>query len=155
MNKIQGNPLSVFIILLLFIVVLIQVSCKKEDNNNEVDVGYVNIAIDPNSTQYLELNTVGGWLYLTANPPSRGIIVYRFSQDQFMAYERTPPSSPNECCKENGVCTRLIVDNPFVVDTCLSYDYLILDGSPQAPATKMLVTYQTYYDGSVLRITNY
>ncbi len=154
MSKTYTKLLTGFIVTLLISIVAFQLSCKKEDNNNEVDVGYVNITIDPNSTQYLEINTVGGWLYLTANPPSRGIIVYRLSQDQFMAYERTPPSSPNECCKENGLCTRLIVDNPFVVDTCLSYDYLILDGSPQAPATKMLVTYRTFYDGSTLRITN-
>lgn len=154
MIKFNFHRLSGFIFLILFSVVFIIFSCKKEDKNNEVDVGYVNITIDPNSTQYLELNTVGGWLYLTANPPSRGIIVYRLSFDQFKAYERTPPSQPNECCRSNGICTRLIVDNPFVVDTCLSYDYLILDGTPQAPATKMLVEYRTFYDGSTLQITN-
>jgi len=137
----------------LFLILLPLISCKDDSDGDQVDVGYVNITINPNSTQYLELNTVGGWLYLTASAPSRGIIVYRMTQDQFNAFDRTPPSNANDCCNKSG-CTRLIVDYPYVTDTCVSYNYLILDGSPLAPATKMLIQYRTFYDGNLLQITN-
>ncbi len=149
----KRSEIPVFIFFAVLLPAIMATSCNKDDENNEVDVGYVNIVINPNSTEYLELNTVGGWLYLIANPPSRGVIVYRLSQDEFKAYERTPPHKPDECCRD-GICTRLIVDFPFVEDTCLSQDFQILDGSPIAPATRSLIQYRTFYDGSVLRITN-
>ncbi|MCU0369933.1 MAG: hypothetical protein MUC31_00825 [Bacteroidales bacterium] len=134
-------------------------ACNKEDGDRQ-PLPPVNITIDPNSTIYQELNVTGGWLYLSeidgAEPPSRGIIVYRLSVDQFMAYERTPPFKPDSCCNETKtVCTRLLVDNyyPFVMDTCTMSKFLILDGSPvSGPASMTLSTYVTEYYGGLLYI---
>ncbi len=142
-----------FIIFLVIISVGLS-ACNKDDKNDQVDVGYVNVTINPNSTEYLDLNIVSGWVYLVASPPSRGIIVYRLSQDQFKAFERTPPYNPNTCC-DGTICTRLIVEALFVKDTCLNSDFLIIDGSwVSGPGKVNLVEYNTYYDGLMLNISN-
>ena len=134
-------------------------ACKKgEDPNSDIPYAYINVVINPNSTMYQELNIVGGWLYYPyVNAPSRGLIIYRLSQDQFMAYERTPPVNSNACVDaETGIYTHLVVDEyyPFVYDTCSDYSYQIIDGSPISPATIPLKQYYTSYDGTYLSINN-
>ncbi|MBE9492038.1 MAG: hypothetical protein IMY70_04075 [Bacteroidetes bacterium] len=142
-----------FISYIVLTVILLHSGCKKDDDEN-ISQAYVNITIDPNSTEYQNLNVVGGWLYLIANPPSRGIIVYRLYQDEFKAYDRKPPYLPDECCNSYG-CTRLIVDLPFVMDTCTVSTFQIIDGSPvDGPANVQLIQYKATYDGQLLYITN-
>ncbi|MFA4864155.1 MAG: hypothetical protein WC605_10340, partial [Bacteroidales bacterium] len=109
-------------------------ACNK-DNGDRLPLPPIDITIDPNSTIYQELNIAGGWMYLDetdgAESPSRGIIVYRLTEDQFLAFERTPPFKPDSCCNAaKTICTALIVDFPYVMDTCTISKYLILDGSP-------------------------
>ena len=101
---------------------------------------------------YYEINTVSGWMYATTPWPSRGIIIYRYSLDEFKAYERQSPNEPNYC----GETSRLIVEFPFVVDTCLNVKYSILDGSifTQGYMGYPLIEYRTQYDGNTLRIYN-
>lgn len=114
----------------------------------------VNIQIFPNSTQYLDLNAVGGFVYLTANYPSRGIIVYRIGANEFMAFERTCPHDPNACCDDTQ-CARLVVeDNRLTIsDPCCESLYLILDGSNvSGPSQYPLKQYHASYDGATLRI---
>lgn len=133
-------------------------SCGNDDI--PIEVGYVNFQIYPNSTEYIQLNSVGGWAYVTANEPSRGIIIYRRSVDEFMAYERTPTYEPDSCCfiEDNYLeCTRLVVDESitFAVDTCAGTKYLLLDGSViEGPATYPMVQYNTQYDGDILYVFN-
>ncbi|MBQ5856383.1 MAG: hypothetical protein IIW55_03645 [Bacteroidales bacterium] len=120
-------------------------------NPNTPDV-YINFEIYPNSTFYPELNTVSGCLEFYAPWPSRGIIIYRYSQDEFKAYERQSPNEPNYC----GENSKLIVEFPFVVDTCLDIKYSILDGSIFTPNYMgyPLIEYRTQYDGHTLRVFN-
>ncbi len=138
---------------LVFFALLVS-QCKKEDD--PLPFAVVNIRIEPNSTQYTNLNTVGGHEYLTANFPSRGVIVYRISVDEFMAFERTCPHDPDACCDETG-CTRLKVepDGIIIKDECCESTYLILDGSNVAgPSVKPLKQYFTSYNGKILHIYN-
>jgi len=145
--------------ILILIFSALTVSCTKE-NGNRPPLPPMDITIDPNSTIYQEINVVGGWMYLDETdgvlPPSRGVIVYRLSTDQFIAFERTPPYKSDSCCNVNKtVCTALIVDNyyPFVMDTCTGSKYLILDGSPSSgPSTMFLSMYVTEYFGDLLYI---
>jgi len=62
MNPKTKSLLTLFLI--MFFVGVITSSC---DENDELPIilGYTNIYIRPNSTEYLQLNTVGGWAYLT------------------------------------------------------------------------------------------
>jgi len=111
---------------------------------------YVDFTIDVNSTEYLELNTVGGWVYVTGG--YRGIIVYRAAIDEFMAYDRACTYDPDE------ECARIKVESSGLIagDTCCGSRFLITDGSPlvDVPATIPLVRYTTYYDGQYLHVFN-
>lgn len=130
--------------------------CKKEIPQPELPYAYINIFIYPNSLDYIP---DGGYAYFSANPPSRGIIVYRPFNDEFMVYERTCPYDPNACCANNDAssCSVLIVEDSgmTIIDTCCNSQYLITDGSPFAgPSPYMLKQYQSYYNGDVLHIFN-
>jgi len=107
---------------------------------------------------YQELNVVGGWMYYNyVDAPSRGLIIYRMTQEDFKAYERTPPINSDLCCDpDTYICTALIVDDhyPFMYDTCSDFSYQILDGSPLPPATIHAKQYNAIYDGMNLYITN-
>ncbi|MFA5546630.1 MAG: hypothetical protein WDA14_13350 [Sphaerochaetaceae bacterium] len=149
------NPRQI-IGLLFVLLLLIQPGCRKEEINPNDPKAYINIEIYPNSTFYQELNTVGGWMYLTALPPSRGIIVYRYNLSEFLAYDRMPPNEPNNCCVD-GNCTRLIVGDyfPFAYDECNEISYLLLNGSIMEGEGKFpLIQYNTTYNGQQLRIFN-
>lgn len=133
-------------------------SCN-DDDVPPIQTGYVNITIYPNSTEYIDLNSSGGYAYINANEPSRGILVYRVTFDEFKAFERTPTYMPDSCCiwTPEKICSKVLVDETglFVVDTCSGSKWLILDGSVQnGPAKYSLYTYQTNYDGTTLRIYN-
>ena len=103
-------------------------SCNKDNINPNIPQVNIYYRIEPNSTLFLELNTVGGWLYLDEMPgivvpyPSRGIIVYREEMNSFKAYERQPPNNPFECCA---------ADNP--------YELLEIGGGSQLPFCKRYV----------------
>jgi hypothetical protein len=155
MQKISN--ISVMVPVALTMIFITLNSCNK-DNGDRQPLPPMNITIDPNSTIYQELNIVGGWLYLGeedgAAPPSRGVIVYRLSTDEFLAFERTPPFKPDSCCNASKTtCTKLLVDFPFILDTCTVSKYLILDGSPvSGPSSMSLSMYITEYYGDLLYI---
>jgi len=155
MMKIRISTLAC---ILFFIPAIVSVPGCDKDDGDRMPLPPVNITIDPNSTIYSEINIVGGWMYLGeqdgVEPPSRGIIVYRMSTDQFMAYERTPPFKPDSCCNASQtVCTALVVDYPYVIDTCTQSKYIILDGSPiEGPSSMTLGIFVTEYNGDWLYI---
>jgi len=137
---------------LVFFALLVS-QCKKEDA--PLPFAVVNIRIEPNSTEFINLNTVGGHEYLTALFPSRGVIVYRISVDEFVAFERTCPHDPDACCSEG--CSRLVVEDDGIIikDGCCESTYLILDGSNiTGPSVKPLKQYFTSYNGKTLHIYN-
>lgn len=137
---------SLFAIVVLIFVLLVS-RCKKDED--QIPNAYVNFYIDVTSTQYIGLNNVGGYVYLTGGV--RGIIVYRRSVDEFIAYERNCPYQPS------NTCALVEVDNSAVmaVDSCCGSQFLLLDGSIiQGPATIMLKQYQTAFDGTTLHVYN-
>ena len=138
-------PLGV-IFLIAFI--LFTPRCKKD--KDEIPNVYVNFYINvTSSTQYIELNNIGGYVYLTGGV--RGIIVYRNSVDEFMAYERNCPYQPQD------ECATVKIDNSAViaVDTCCGSKFLIIDGSiVNGPATRQLKQYQTTFDGVSVHVFN-
>ena len=143
--------------------------CRQFPENPNRPILPTPIKIYPNTLQYQELNFVSGWLYITSEvgSTSRGIIVYRLSDNEFLAYDRLPPNEPDACTDSQGNTTRLVVDFPFVVDHCNNAYYNILNGQiivrepdmiPDFPTDGTLVypliQYHTTYDGSTLTISN-
>jgi len=143
--------------------------CQKYPENPYRPLLPYQITIYPNTMQYQDLNFVSGWVYITSDveSTSRGIIVYRVSNNEFLAYDRIPPNEPDACTDSQGNTTRLVVDFPFVVDRCNNAYYNILNGQiiirepdmvPNFPTDGTvvypLIQYHTNYDGSKLTITN-
>lgn len=143
--------------------------CEKYPENPIRPILPYPITIYPNTYQYQDLNFISGWAYITSDmeSTSRGLIVYRQSETEFLAYDRLPPNEPDACTDNQGNTTRLVVDFPFVVDRCNNAYYNILNGQiiirepdmvPDFPtdgtAVYPLIQYHTTFDGSRLTITN-
>lgn len=124
------------------------VACKK-DQRGGVPLHTVDISVNVNNPAYADLAVPGGWVYMTGG--SLGLIVYRSSPTDFMAYDRHCPYQPENQC-------RLIVDESEIMarDTaCCHSAYVITDGSVvEGPAALNLQRYNTSFNGTTLRIYN-
>ena len=160
--------LKLHLLILICVLPFLQ-GCKEHPENPNRPLLLYPITIYPNTMQYQELNVVGGYVYLTpeAESTSRGLIVYRESETEFLAYDRMPPNYPDACTDNQGNTKRLIVDFPFVVDKCNNAYYNILNGEiivvepdkiPSFPVEGEviypLIQYHTLFDGSKLTISN-
>ena len=143
--------------------------CEKYPENPYRPLLPYPITINLLENQYYELRFISGWAYLTSplESTSRGIIVYRYSDNEFFAYDRMPPNEPNACTDSQGTTKRLVVDFPFVVDQCNNAYYNILNGQiiirepdmvPNFPTDGTpvynLIQYHTTFDGNKLTIYN-
>lgn len=144
------RSIKIFILIgLLLIPVFIHQSCKKDNKEDLVPYAVVDFYINTTSTQYLELHTVGGWVNVTGGV--RGIILYRKSVDEYMAFERNCTYQPSNSC------ARVSVDNTnlIAVDSCCGSKFLMTDGSVlQSPAVYPLKQYRTSLDGGILHVFN-
>ena len=109
----------------------------------------VDISINVNNPAYTDLAVPGGWVYLSGG--SLGLIVYRASNEQFVALDRHCPYQTAELC-------RVFVDDTEVIarDTaCCGSAFLINNGSvTQGPSALNLQQYNTQFNGTTLRIYN-
>ncbi len=137
------------LVVMLITILVSAVSCEKVESHQSIPTVPVDLYLDINSTFYIELSTVGGWLYLTGG--YKGILVYRLSPDEFVAYDRACPYDPS-------ITNSIIeLDNSNLIcqDTVCGSKFLIIDGSVhEGPATLPMKYYRTSFDGSVLRIYN-
>lgn len=134
---------------LLFLILTTVFSCKKDDKDNNVPYTGVDIYIYSNNPSFVDVSVVGGWTYITGGV--KGILLYRKSSSEFMAYERNCTYQPNNSC------ATIYVDSNDITatDTCCHSQFSIYDGSVlQGPASMSLRTYNTSFDGNVLHIYN-
>ena len=134
---------------IIFLIIAIYISaCSKEES--QIPYVPVNITLYVSDPQFVNLNAVTGWTYLTGG--SRGILVYRRSNDEFMAYDRHCTYQPEDPC---GVIEVEQSGSFTAIDSCCGSKFLITDGSVNAgPARQPLKQYQTDYDGTRLLIYN-
>lgn len=129
---------------------MVIMSCREKEPHDVIPEVAVNFNLDISSTMYIELNSIGGWVYLTGG--YKGIIVYRVAVDQFVAYDRACPFDPFE------EFARITMDDTGITcsdTTSCDSQFGILDGSViHGPATIPLKRYYTYYDGNILTINN-
>lgn len=114
---------------------------------NDTPMGYVYFTINPNSTFCTNLNHVGGYEYFIGG--YKGVIIFRYSWTEFLAYERACPH-----CHEVGV---EVQEQSGVILECpqCGSQFIYTDGSPiKGPAVSSLRQYSTYYDGSQLHVYN-
>ncbi len=142
-------PYKLLFIGWFFIIILDSCSKSSENQPNDIPVTPVNFSIDVTSTTYSELNTVSGSIYLTGG--YRGILVYRISTTDFVAFER---ACPYDWQKTDARIVRtasgLILDCP----SCKS-QFSILDGTPlSGPSKYPLKTFQTSFESPMLYVYN-
>ena len=132
---------------ILFVLLLIITSCSKDAN--VIPYVTVNFTIYVTDPLYINLNAVGGWMYVTGG--SRGIILYRKSIDQVMAYDRHCTYQPENSCGQVEVES----NNFTAVDSCCFSKFEIDNGTAiQTPATLSLKQYRTSFDGTILHVYN-
>jgi nitrite reductase/ring-hydroxylating ferredoxin subunit len=132
----------------LLTVLSIVYGCKKK-NSNPIPESYVSFYMNISSTIYLNLASVGGYEYITGG--YKGIVVYRKSSEEFMAFER---ACPYDWDNDNGYAS---VDSSGLILKCKNCgsEFLILDGSViKGPSTLSLKLYKTEFDGQTLHVYN-
>ena len=124
-------------------------SCRKDDNESGVPFVPVDITININLPEYNALAVPSGWVNVGGG--SRGILIYRASPSDFIAYDRHCPYQSQD------LCAIIMQDNNVIavdMDCCQTH-YLITDGSvTQGPGSLPLHRYNTTFNGSQLRIFN-
>lgn len=135
----------------LFCVILISafpISCKEKEDL--VPNTYVNFTIYLSDPEFSTLQTIGNYVFVTGGVC--GIVIYRQSQDQFIALERNCTYQPSDRCAVLPDTTNAL----FLTCPCCGSRFLMIDGSVQnAPAERPLVVYQTSFDGvNTLRVSN-
>lgn len=136
---------KVFLIL-YFLIAIPFVSCKEE----AFDYGYVNFSINPESTEYFNLNSGNrGWEYFEGG--MRGVVVFRLNYGEYICYERS--------CTATDCHGRLEVDhitNALLVCPKCDSKFINYDGSPTngSVAKRNLYSYCTYFDGIDLLVYN-
>jgi len=140
------NIRFISILLLLFVFL----GCRKNNINPVPNIPF-DITIDINLPSYSALTGVGGWCYV--NGGSRGIIVYRRTIDEFIAFDRHSPEDAE------GICPSHLfpdADNFLQLnDTCNNATFSLYDGMPISNSNYGLRQYVCLFDGnSMLRIYN-
>jgi hypothetical protein len=127
-------------------------SCKKKAqpaNNNPVPSVAVQITLYPNDPVYYKIQAIGGWQYIDGGV--NGIVLYRKSQEEFMALERTSSQLPNDPKAKVWVQS----DNFTLKDTISGSTWRLIDaGVTKGPAQWPLRVYGTVYNGNSLAIRN-
>ncbi len=124
-------------------------ACKKTSSNPVANIPF-DITINLNLPSYIALQGVGGYAYVSGGV--QGIIVYRKSTDEFIAFDRQSPVNTTPCKKP--LTTNL---NNFLQldDSCTNAKFSLFDGSSISGSDFGLRQYQTTWNkGNLLRIYN-
>lgn len=127
-------------------------SCNKKTqptSNNPVPYVPVALSIYPNDPMNWDIQSIGGWKYFDGG--INGIIIYRKSEQEFVAIERTSSQLPDDKLAKAYVMS----DNFTLHDSISDSKWRIFDGSvTKGPASWPLRAYGANYDGNLLRISN-
>ncbi len=131
---------------ILLLLPLLLVSCGDENEESLIPYVYVNFTIYPNTLDYIP---DGGYIYVTGG--YKGIIIYRNTHDEFLAFERACPYDP----LVDGARVEVESSGIIATDPVCGSRFILTDGSPiQGPATVSLKQYRTRYDGYSLIVSN-
>lgn len=110
----------------------------------------VNYTTYPGDPLNFKIQSIGGWMYVD-NIGINGIIIYRKSQEEFVAIERTSSYLPDDPAAK----VKVLNDNFTLRDTVSDSRWSIFDATvTQGPAEWPLRTYGTSYNGNALTIKN-
>ena len=156
------NPNLTFFSFILFIATFVT-GCKKDRNDVIPDV-YVDFYISLNDPQFFDLTASGNAVYVSASTnnlgekaagyDNNGIIIFRVSEDEFYAYDRTCPYD----YAVNGKSIQVnITDLIYAVCPECGTKYALPNfGTPLSGfvGTYPLKNYKTYFDGLNIHVWN-
>jgi nitrite reductase/ring-hydroxylating ferredoxin subunit len=121
-------------------------SCK--DKEDLVPQAYVNFTISLADPEFADLQTVGNSILVTGGVC--GIVLFRLSQDEFVALERNCTYQPSDRCAVAPDSSGLILRCP-----CCSSFFSISNGTHMGgEARRPLILYNTSFDGLYLQVYN-
>lgn len=124
-------------------------SCDKNNPESAVPSVPVNLRINLDDPMNSQLNTIGGSIQVEGG--YRGIIIYRLTNTEYKAYDRT-------CTYQSeNTCAIVAIDSAIssVGCNCCKSRFQLLDGSPiSGPASFGLRTFYTSLQGRDLYIYN-
>jgi len=134
---------SITIIYLIFFI-----SCG--ERNNYIPDVFVNYEIDLNSPENISLSTLGGSLVIE-NQAYNGLIIYRFSNYEYHAYDKSCTYEPLTACAEIDS-----INSSLAICSCCNSVFLLDQSGSVAngPAILPLKRYSTFLDGNMLFISN-
>jgi len=135
---------------LVFFILFTSSACKR--NLHPVPDIPFNINIDFNLPTYSGLQSIGGYAYVD-NVGVKGLVVYRRSMDEFVAFDRMSTASGSDTCGPLYIDP----DNLLILlDLCTESKFSLFDGSLiQGPAEWGLRGYRIMFNGnSILNIQN-
>ncbi len=139
---------KIIIFFALSFLLFITKSCK--DKDDIVPYAYVNFYVYINEPDFFELNAIGNSVAVSGGVS--GIIIYRVSENQFKAYDRTCTYEPSNPCELIDVYEQ---GGPLAVDSCCGSKFLLTDGSViEGPALLSLREYNANFDGNAIHIYN-
>lgn len=135
---------------ILFFLVL--PGCRDDDENERVPRIQTDFTVNLNLPDFIDLQNPGGWEYFLGG--SRGIIVYRVNNDEFVAFDRHCTYNVPQACRvfvdENSGLT--------AADTicCGSVFDIFTGNAVVGPAEFPLQSFQTQYNpnNNTLRVFN-
>jgi len=153
-------------IVLFFIFAALTVSglsCIKS-KNDVVPTVYVSFSLSINDPQFLNLLSPFSWIYVdqytnnmgqrSAGYDNNGIIVFRYTEDEFFAYDRTCPYDYE--VKKKSVKVNVVDDIYAVCPVCSTKYALPANGTPVSGTGKYpLKNYRAYFDGVNVYVSNY
>jgi nitrite reductase/ring-hydroxylating ferredoxin subunit len=130
-------------------VCLVLISCGKDEQAPDIPDAYVSFSINPNSTQYEQLNVVNGWETVVGG--YNGILIFRPGINEFVAFERACAYDPTK----EGAQVRVEEGGTICYCPVCKSRYIMTDGTPiEGPSHFPLKQYSTVYDGTMLYISN-
>ena len=106
------------------------------------------INVNLNYPQFQKLKLDGGYVYLDGGG-LKGIILYRASENSYLAYDRACPHNPN------GEIVQVDLSSLFMIDNVCHSSFNFSDGQPTGgPSMRPLVQYRVDQEGTVLKISD-
>jgi hypothetical protein len=126
-------------------------SCQQDFYDEPIPQLPVDFEININDPQYHALHTQGFTYVDGKNRGVRGIILYKSSNQSYVAFERTCSFQPTSACATVDVHP----SGQYMMDSCCG-SIFNWQGNPIAPPAYLpLLQYQTSLSGSYLRIYNH
>jgi len=133
-----------------FYLILLSVLLGCRKNNEQVPNVSVNEYINLSLPSYSNLNAVNNWIYYPAGV--KGIIIFRKSTNEFVAYERACTYDPNT----SGAVVIMQTNDIDAKDTICGSKFFIYDGSiVNGPASRPLQQYRCTYNISANQLHIY